>query len=245
MSRLWLIVPAAGVGRRMQAECPKQYLPLAGRTVLAQSLVRLHTAFPAATLCLCLAQDDTEFDADAVPFDDWRRIDGGAERADSVAAALAAIAAEAADDDLVLVHDAARPCVAPDDLARLLAAVSAEPDGALLAVPVADTMKRAAADGRVAGTELRDGLWHALTPQGARFALLYDAYRAASARGLALTDEASALEAMGHAPQLVAGRRDNLKITHPDDLALAELILAAQAGSSDSPPTAAQHKALT
>ena len=243
MSRLWLIVPAAGVGRRMQSECPKQYLPLAGRTVLAQTLARLHAAFPAATLCLCLVRDDTRFDASMVPFADWRRIDGGAERADSVVAALAAIAAEAADDDAVLVHDAARPCVATDDLIRLLAAVREVPDGALLAAPVADTMKRAAADGRVASTELRDGLWHALTPQGACFGLLREAYRTAFAQGVALTDESSALEAIGRAPRLVAGRRDNLKITQPDDLALAEQILAAQV--SLNPPLAAQHKAST
>ncbi|MDR5904397.1 2-C-methyl-D-erythritol 4-phosphate cytidylyltransferase [Franzmannia qiaohouensis] len=236
MSRLWLIVPAAGVGRRMAADCPKQYLPLAGSTVLAQTLARLHAAFPTATLCLCLARDDVYFDAAMVPFADWRRIGGGAERAESVAAALTAIAAEAAADDAVLVHDAARPCVSVDDLTHLQAALVDEPDGALLAVPVADTMKRAAADGRVARTEPRDALWHALTPQGARYGLLCDALAAARARGVAPTDEASALEALGRAPRLVAGRRDNLKITHPDDLALAEQILAAQA---------AQHKALT
>lgn len=228
MRRLWLIVPAAGIGSRMAADRPKQYLPLAGRTVLAQTLHRLYGAFPQATLCLGLATDDTYFDAADVPFDDWRRIVGGVERADTVSAALQAMAAEAQDDDIVLVHDAARPCVGLEDLARLYEAAVHEADGALLATPVADTMKRASADGRVVGTESRDGLWHALTPQGFGYRLLYDALAVAIANGRQITDEASAVEALGRAPRLVAGQRDNLKITQPDDLALAEQILAAQ-----------------
>lgn len=229
MSRLWLIVPAAGIGRRMGADRPKQYLPLAGRTVLGQTLARLHAAFPEAILCLCLAPDDCCFDASDVPFREWRRVEGGAERADSVSAALRAIAAEAGDDDTVLVHDAARPCVALEDLHRLREVAEREADGALLAAPVADTMKRAAADGRVASTESRVGLWHALTPQGFGYRLLCDALAAAVASGRQITDEAAAVESMGRAPRLVEGRRDNLKITHADDLALAEQILAAQA----------------
>ncbi|MCK2184471.1 2-C-methyl-D-erythritol 4-phosphate cytidylyltransferase [Halomonas getboli] len=232
--RLWLVVPAAGRGRRMGAALPKQYLPLAGRTVLARTLARLHEAFPEARLCLCLDPDDAHFDPAAVPFADWRRMPGGAERVDSVTHALAAIADEAEAGDPVLVHDVARPCVRVDDLRRLAAAVASDAVGGLLAAPVADTMKRDDGDGRVGGTEPRDGLWHALTPQGFGYGLLRRALAEAASRGVAVTDEASAVEALGLSPRLVSGRRDNLKITHPEDLALAEAILAAQEAPDSS-----------
>ena len=235
---LWLIVPAAGQGRRMAADRPKQYLQLAGRPVLAQTLARLHATFPTARLLLCLDPKDAWFDPAWVPFADWRRVDGGVERAASVALALAAIAEEAGDEDLVLVHDVARPCVHGDDLTRLQAALADEPMGALLAVPVADTMKRADAAGRVATTEPRDGLWHALTPQGFRYALLRRALDEAGRSGVAITDEASAVEALGLSPRLVAGRRDNLKITHSEDLGLAEQIHAAQILAAQHPASA-------
>ncbi|MGM0534502.1 MAG: 2-C-methyl-D-erythritol 4-phosphate cytidylyltransferase [Pseudomonadota bacterium] len=234
-ARPWLVVPAAGQGRRMGADRPKQYLPLAGRTVLACTLARLHEAFPEARLCLCLDADDGHFDPDWVPFADWRRVTGGLERVDSVVNALAAIAPDAADDDLVLVHDVARPCVTVDDLARLVAAIADDPVGGLLAAPVSDTMKRDDGAGRVRATESRQGLWHACTPQGFRHGLLRRALTEAVARGVSVTDEASAVEAAGLAPRLVSGRRDNLKITHPEDLALAELVLAAQAQAARGP----------
>lgn len=229
---LWLIVPAAGQGRRMGADCPKQYLTINGRPLLALTLERLHDAYPQAGLCLCLDDDDGHFDPTWVPFTDWQRISGGIERADSVSNALAALATCANADDIVLVHDVARPCVHIDDLARLLAVLGEDPIGGLLATPAADTMKRADATGRVAATEPRDGLWHAMTPQGFRYGLLCEAFDAARRGGIDITDEASAVEALGVSPRLVAGRRDNLKITHPEDLALAAHILAAQAQQS-------------
>ncbi|WP_444677032.1 2-C-methyl-D-erythritol 4-phosphate cytidylyltransferase [Halomonas sp. E19] len=231
---LWLVVPAAGQGRRMGAHCPKQYLPLAGRTVMAQTLARLHLAFPAARLCLCLDPHDAYFDPAWVPFASWQRVAGGAERADSVRHALAALAGQAGEDDLVLVHDVARPCVTVGDLERLHAALRGDAVGGLLAAPVADTMKRGDGQGRVARTEPREGLWHALTPQGFRYGLLRRALAAAQRGGVAVTDEASAVEALGEAPRLVPGRRDNLKITHPEDLALAAQILAAQQAEGES-----------
>jgi len=224
----WLVVPAAGLGRRMGAEIPKQYLAIDGRPVLAHTLSRLHQAFPASRLCLCLDSQDRYFDPAWVPFADWRRVPGGAERADSVIHALEAIAFDASDDDLVLVHDAARPCVTVEDLQRLAACLADDPVGGLLAVRVADTMKRDDGEGRVAATQTRAGLWHAQTPQGFRYGLLRRALQTARARGIAVTDEASAVEALGLSPRLVAGRRDNLKITHPEDLALAALVLSAQ-----------------
>ncbi|MFG6667202.1 2-C-methyl-D-erythritol 4-phosphate cytidylyltransferase [Halomonas sp. HNIBRBA4712] len=229
--RLWLVVPAAGQGRRMGADRPKQYLSIGARPVLFHTLARLHRAFPEARLALCLDADDRWFDPAWVPFAQWQRVDGGAERMQSVQNALAAI--DARDDDLVLVHDVARPCVSVADLRALFDAATAHPGGALLAMPVADTMKRESAAGLCARTEPRDGLWHALTPQGFRFSLLARALSNAVKHGVTVTDEASAVEALGHAPKLVSARRDNLKITHPDDLALAAAILALQAGNSE------------
>ena len=227
-AKLWLVVPAAGRGRRMGAELPKQYLTLAGRPVLAHTLARLYQAFPQARLCLCLDPDDAHFDPVWVPFSRWQRSPGGTERVDSVRTALATLSSEAHEDDLVLVHDVARPCVTQADLQLLLAGLRDDAVGALLATPAADTMKRDDSQGRVAVTEQRQGLWHAQTPQGFRYGLLRRALDMAVASGIEVTDEASAVEALGLAPRLVPGRRDNIKITHPEDLALAGLILAAQ-----------------
>ncbi|WP_376717163.1 2-C-methyl-D-erythritol 4-phosphate cytidylyltransferase [Halomonas piscis] len=227
MSRTtWLVVPAAGQGRRMGGDRPKQYLSLAGEALLARTLGRLYQALPDAHLALCLDDGDRWFRPEWVPFARWRRVTGGAERMDSVLGALRAV--PAADGDTVLVHDVARPCVMPDDVRALADAAAKSADGALLAMPVADTMKRATPEGTCAHTEPRDGLWHALTPQGFRYGLLRRALEHSLAGGAAVTDEASAVEALGKRPRLVSGRRDNLKVTHPDDLALATAILAAQ-----------------
>lgn len=233
-ARLWLVVPAAGRGTRMAAKRPKQYLELAGRTVMRHTLLRLYRTFPTARLCLCLDDADDLFEPGWVPFSQWRRVQGGAERMGSVLNALEAIADEANKDDIVLVHDVARPCVMREDLERLLEAAEREPAGALLAIPVADTMKRDNGAGRVLRSEARDGLWHALTPQGFRYGLLRRALAQARATGRQVTDEASAVEALGLCPRLVPGRRDNIKITHPEDQALAAHILAAQTASDYS-----------
>ncbi|QPL45398.1 2-C-methyl-D-erythritol 4-phosphate cytidylyltransferase [Halomonas sp. A40-4] len=223
---LWLVVPAAGQGRRMEADRPKQYLTLLGRPLLAHTLERLYSAFPNARLVLCLDDDDHWFAEKWVPFADWQRVTGGEERMDSVFNALTAI--DAGDNDLVLVHDVARPCVTREDLLALYQAVQHHAAGALLAMPVADTMKRASPAGASLHSEPRDALWHALTPQGFRYGQLYRAINDARNRHTLVTDEASAVEALGDAPQLVSGRRDNLKVTHPDDLALAAAILTSQ-----------------
>lgn len=228
MSRqLWLIVPAAGRGARMGADKPKQYLPLAGKPILAHTLSRLHAAFPNARLVLCLDDADCWFQADWVPFRHWQKVSGGAERMDSVLNALQAI--PAGEHDIVMVHDVARPCITAGDLHALYQAAIQHTGGALLAMPVADTMKRANAEQLTIATEPRKGLWHALTPQGFRYALLRRALEHAARDHCMVTDEASAVEALGEAPMLVSGRRDNLKVTHPDDLALAAAIMTAQA----------------
>lgn len=157
---------------------------------------------------------------------------GGAQRSDSVAAGLAALAAKAAVDDWVLVHDAARPCVSQADLEKLMTRLAAHPSGGLLAEPVVDTVKEAGEDGLVCATLDRRRLWRAQTPQMFRLGLLDKALADARATGLAVTDEASAMEMAGHAVQLVPGSRRNLKITTPQDIALAEFYLGCDASGA-------------
>lgn len=226
---LWVLVPAAGTGRRMGAGVPKQYLTIQGVSLLSLTLKRLHQAFPDARLKLALDPCDGHFEAAQMPFDDWQRTPGGDERFDSVSRALAAMSAQ--PEDLVVVHDAARPCVTVADLHRVVKAAQDAEAGALLAMPVADTMKRDDGTGACLGTVDRHRLWHALTPQCFRHGQLVQALRAVSQQGLQVTDEASAIERLGGQPRLVSGRRDNLKVTHPDDLALASAILDAQRAS--------------
>ena len=150
---------------------------------------------------------------------------GGGERADSVLAALYALPENVAHDALLLVHDAARPNVCSDDLTTLIAAASTQPDGAILAAPVRDTLKAADADHRITATVPRASVWRALTPQAFRRGLLQRALQAAQAAGVMMTDEAMAVERLGLHPVLVEGREDNLKVTTPADLALAEVLL--------------------
>jgi 2-C-methyl-D-erythritol 4-phosphate cytidylyltransferase len=150
---------------------------------------------------------------------------GGGERADSVLAALDALPGEAGDDTLVLVHDAARPCLRTGDLDGLIEAALARPDGAILAAPVRDTLKLADPAGTIVATQPRAGLWRALTPQAARRGVLARALREARAAGMQVTDEAMALERLGLHPALVEGREDNLKVTTPADLAVADFLL--------------------
>lgn len=224
---IWVIVPAAGGGRRFGGSVPKQYCDIAGKPVIQHTLERLLAIDPAG-LVVVIAAGDRHWPRLAAAADArvWT-VTGGAERADSVRAALAALAGRAAPDDVVLVHDVVRPCVTVADLRALLAAAD-HPGGALLAAPVSDTLKRVGEDGIVVATEPRAGLWAALTPQLCRYGILVAALAQAAGAGREFTDEAAALEAAGHAPRVVPGRRDNLKITRPEDLALAAAVLASQ-----------------
>lgn len=223
----WAVVPAAGRGTRFGAPLPKQYLPLAGRLVVEHSLRAVLDHPDVDGVVVALAAGDADWPG-------WRELGGkpvltctgGAERADSVLAALHALPASVSEDQWVLVHDAARPCLHRDDLARLLAEGGADPVGALLAAPVRDTLKRADEQGRAAATEPREALWRALTPQLFRRGSLLRALEAAARAGLRVTDEAMAIERLGLRPRLVEGRDDNLKITTPADLALAEFLLS-------------------
>jgi len=223
----WAVVPAAGRGTRFGAPLPKQYLPLAGRLVIEHSLRAVLDHPSVDGVVVALAAGDPDWPG-------WREMGGkpvltctgGAERADSVLAALHALPASVSEDQWVLVHDAARPCLHRDDLARLLEQGCADPVGALLAAPVRDTLKRADEQGRAAATEPREALWRALTPQLFRRGSLVRALEAAARGGVRATDESMAMERLGLKPRLVEGRDDNLKITTPADLALAEFLLS-------------------
>ncbi|HXH01714.1 MAG TPA: 2-C-methyl-D-erythritol 4-phosphate cytidylyltransferase [Candidatus Competibacteraceae bacterium] len=225
--RHWAVVPAAGVGKRMQAARPKQYLRLAGRTVIEHTLHTLLAHPRIAGVVVAVAADDPYWPAQRLAAGKpLLTAPGGTERCHSVANALARLAGLAAADDWVLVHDAARPCLRHEDLDRLLDTLADDAVGGLLAVPVRDTLKQADAAERVTATVDRSRLWHALTPQMFRYGLLRRALDSALAAGILVTDEAAAVEALGLAPRLVEGRADNLKITRPEDLALAEFFMA-------------------
>lgn len=226
-ARYWAVVPAAGSGSRMGAELPKQYLELCGRTVLEHTLEALLACRLLAGIVVVVAEDDTRWTAIAGRFREQPLLcaAGGAERARSVLNGLRRLAGQAAPTDRVLVHDAARPCLDAHDVIRLVGAVGDDDNGGLLGVPVADTMKRVDGELRITRTEERNGLWHALTPQLFRLDLLEAALSGAIDAGFTVTDEASAMEHAGYRPRMVQGSRDNLKITLPADLALAEFYL--------------------
>ena len=232
---LWAVVPAAGIGSRMQASVPKQYLPLHGRSVIECSLQRL-TSLPAIQgIVVALAADDTWWPDLHLELDSpLLTVVGGDQRCDSVLNALELLTEKAVATDWVMVHDAARPCVQRADLEKLYQQVTQAGQGGLLAVPVRDTMKRAARDHidsdrmQVVETVDRKDLWHALTPQMFRLGELHRALSQALADGQQVTDEAAAMEYGGYQPLLVEGHHDNIKITHPDDLALAEYYLGKQ-----------------
>jgi 2-C-methyl-D-erythritol 4-phosphate cytidylyltransferase len=233
--RYWLVMPAAGAGQRFGAALPKQYAPLEGRTVIEWALAPFLEDPRCAHAVVAVAPGDRHWDgvagrlaaAAAGGASRVTSVTGGEARSRSVRLALAALEARAAPDDWVLVHDAARPCLAAADLERLLAALAGHALGGLLASPVRDTLKRAS-DGGVSATVERSGLWRALTPQMFRFRPLCAALDAAHAAARLPGDEAEALEWLGERPLLVEGAATNLKITGADDLTLAAAILRAR-----------------
>ena len=225
----WALIPAAGAGRRMGAAIPKQYLDLAGQPVLEYSL-RLFLDHPRIR-GVVIALDTADERWEALPSAHHPailRVAGGTERCHSVLNALKALGGRADADDWVLVHDAARPCLRREDLDRLISTLEDHPVGGLLGVPVRDTMKAANARGEVQNTVPRAGLWHAYTPQMFRLGPLRQALSQAIAAGQLVTDDASALEIAGLQPLLVEGHADNIKITRPEDLALAHFYLLRQ-----------------
>ncbi|MDY6947703.1 MAG: 2-C-methyl-D-erythritol 4-phosphate cytidylyltransferase [Pseudomonadota bacterium] len=231
-SGFWVIVPAAGSARRMGAAVPKQYLPLVGRTVIEWSLAPFVAHERAAGIVVVLAERDQRWSHTTLArHAKIVTTTGGAQRMDSVLAGLAVLQSRAAPDDWVLVHDAARPCLAAADVESLLHELRDDAVGGLLAAPVVDTLKRADDGGRIAQTVARDKLWRALTPQMFRRDILQRALEAALANGVTVTDEAQAVEALGLQPKLVAGDADNIKITLPEDLPRAERILKSRSAA--------------
>lgn len=216
----WAVIPAAGVGSRMRADRPKQYLPLAGKSILEHTLDCFLDHPRLKGVVVSLAVDDPYWPELACARDPRiHRAPGGRERADSVFNALQTLDELGAEPtDWVLVHDAARPNLARSDLDNLLMTLADDPVGGLLAVPARDTLKRADADGRVSQTVDRSVIWQAYTPQMFRLEPLRRALADAQDAGVTITDESSAMEWAGLSPRLIEGRGDNLKVTRPEDL---------------------------
>lgn len=226
--KFWGVIPAAGVGARMGADRPKQYLDLLGKTVIEHTLERLLAAELFAGIAVSVSPEDPYWPELAIsrhPLVHTAR--GGKERADSVNNGLVFLERMADADDWVLVHDAARPCVHVHDIRKLATVLSDDAVGGILAQPVHDTLKRVE-DGAILETVDRRQIWRALTPQMFRLGALHQALNDAAARGQMVTDEASALELMGQRPRIVEGRPDNIKITRPEDLPLAAFYLEEQ-----------------
>jgi 2-C-methyl-D-erythritol 4-phosphate cytidylyltransferase len=236
-ARLHALIPAAGSGFRVGGEVPKQYLPIAGKPMLYYAIAILARAPEIANVFVVLAEGDQRFaQCGAAEFGDkvTPLYCGGKERRDSVYNGLIAMAGAVDEDDWVLVHDAARPLLPAEALARLIGQAGSDDVGGLLALPVADTLKRAHIEGgarndpvRVATTERRERMWQAQTPQMFRYGVLLAALASPGAAGA--TDEASAIERIGMAPRLVLGSSRNIKLTWPDDLVIAEALLSLQA----------------
>jgi 2-C-methyl-D-erythritol 4-phosphate cytidylyltransferase len=203
----------------MKSSRPKQYLLLHGKPILQHTLEKLALS-NLAGLVVCLAEHDPYWDSLQLTLP-VIRVQGGSERCHSVFNGLQTLQHYAQPEDWVLVHDAARPCVRPSDIERLMTQLADHPVGGLLAIPVRDTMKRADSQGVVVETVNREGLWHALTPQMFRLAALSKALEQVLSSGQVVTDEAQAMERMGYCPVLVEGHADNIKVTLPQDLDLA------------------------
>lgn len=219
-SLFWALIPAAGIGSRMCADRPKQYLALAGKTIIEHTLACFLGHPQLRGVVVSLALDDPFWPHLPCANDPLiQRAEGGAERAYSVLNGLLRLSQLGAQEhDWVLVHDAARPNLARSDLDLLLTELAKDPVGGLLAAPARDTLKRAGKDGRVLVTVERSDIWQAFTPQMFRLGELQRALADALMAGVAITDEASAMEWAGHAPRLIEGRSDNLKVTRPEDL---------------------------
>ena len=222
---VWAVVPAAGIGSRMQQELPKQYLEFQGKTILEHCLDRLLAHPQVAGAVLVLRADDRYWESlNYAPNKPLFTTEGGAERQHSVYSGLTTLQYRCGNDVIALVHDAVRPLVSFQDLDRVIAAARNHTAGAILAAPVADTLKRDNGNGEIDATVDRAGLWRALTPQVFHLQPLLNGLRRILDVDGQATDEAAAVEALGYTPALVAGDVSNLKITRPDDLRLAERI---------------------
>lgn len=229
---LAVVVPAAGVGKRMNANCPKQYLRINEQSILAHTIHRLASHPLINQIVIALSEDDAYFaETGLLEHPKVVCVVGGEERVDSVLAGLNSLTEQ--QFPWVLVHDAARPCLAYDDLNRLIETCLTSEKGGLLAVPVKDTMKRGTQENVIKTVE-RENLWHALTPQMYPTSELKNAIEQAIQAGVHITDESSAIEYVGGVSQLIESSSENIKITRPDDLALAEFILHKQSLNKSS-----------
>ncbi len=230
--KFWVVVPAAGIGRRFGTDLAKQYQVVAGQPLVCHTLSRLLTCKP-AQIVVVVNPGDSCWKKLPVFFDPMiRTVPGGETRAESVQIGLQDLNKQAGRDDWVLIHDVARPCITRSDVDKLLSRFWDHPVGGILAAPVADTLKRVDDRQLILGTEDRSHLWSAYTPQMFRYGLLVEALELALATGAAPTDEAGALERMGLVPGVVPGRRDNIKLTVPEDLHLIEAVLRQQDAES-------------
>ncbi|MDX2463798.1 MAG: 2-C-methyl-D-erythritol 4-phosphate cytidylyltransferase [Porticoccus sp.] len=224
----WIVVPAAGVGHRFGGDIPKQYQQLLGKAVIEHTLERL-LELENIQLVVAVGQTDTLWQK--LPVFQNPRIQttkGGEERADSVRLALEHIQGKAEQDDWVLVHDVARPCVRVQDIQNLMTTLANHKVGGVLATPVSDTLKRVLKQKDIASTEDRSKLWAAQTPQMFRYGLLSKSLQSAAQDQWQPTDESAAIERLGYTPQVVEGSRDNIKITRAEDMAIATAIMAYQ-----------------
>jgi len=225
----WFIVPAAGIGARMNADRPKQYLLLANKTILEHTLARILSLPNLAGIVVPLSKDDSYWTSLTIlqhPL--VHTIHGGESRADSVLNGLNYLADKVYEQDWVLVHDAARPCVTSASIQKLCDELAESETGGILAVPVSDTLKKIVDHNQIQLTVDRKPLWQAQTPQMFRYGLLRDCLTHALARKENITDESSAIELCGFKSRVVEGRSDNIKVTRPDDLLMAEFILNQQ-----------------
>lgn len=223
---IWAIIPAAGVGKRMGSDTPKQYLTLNDKTIIEHTIDVFDQHDSISEIVVAVSKEDEYWPSLNLNLSKpLHKISGGKERCDSVLNGLKFLDGKAADNDWVLVHDAARPCLRNEDLTLLLDTLKEHEVGGILAIPVRDTMKRSTDENVITGTVERENLWHALTPQMFRFSMIKDALETALNKNEVITDEASAIELAGYQPVLVEGHSDNLKITRPEDLALAAFYL--------------------
>lgn len=221
----WVVVPAAGIGARMAADYPKQYLPLLGKTVIEYTLTCLLKTPNISGVYVALSEQDVFWSQLPIASNPLIQcVEGAAERAGSVLNALEALFSVAKDDDWVLVHDAARPCIRLQDIEHLISIVGDHDVGGILGVPVSDTLKKVSNDCIDSTLDRRD-LWQAQTPQMFRVGLLRSCLQRAIVEKKIITDEASAVEMFGYHPLIIKGRSSNLKITYPEDLAIASLLL--------------------
>lgn len=230
--KYWAIVPAAGVGARVGAAIPKQYIRINDKAIIEHTLEKLAASKIITKIVVAVSKEDAYFnDLASVKSLPIQVVEGGADRCDSVLAGLEYLKKVANDDDWVLVHDAARPCVEVNDIHRLIAKLDEHEVGGILGVPVRDTMKRISdvnGVNEIVKTENRENLWHALTPQMFRIGILHKAMVHCRENKISVTDEASAIEYLGLNPVMIEGSANNIKITQAEDLMLAELYLKQQ-----------------